>query len=162
MMPKLIRNVREQPKPVSDVPGPTTTAAAGLAREDQLAVNLFDVGRIDKTIAQMLLSGKLELDRSKVIRVDKDRMDETGVVFSCKLLDAACICDILRDHDRKAGEYPTRVYVRKKGCAKFVRLTHDAVLTEVVNGKPVLRLRWFSKPTASAEVGGKPAERIQF
>ena len=109
------------PKPLQKKIPPQTLVAfhpfPGIAgRIEKLAVNLFDLDRVQPTIRELMLGGKL--DTSQAIQMDKDRMDEAGVVFSCDLLTAACICDTIRSHDRVAGLYPTRVYVCKRSWSK--------------------------------------------
>lgn len=82
-----------------------------LKRKERLAINLFDLDRVDPTIRGILLGGKLELSRANVIKVDKTKPDETAVEFTCGLLSAASICDTIRSHDMQAKESVTRVYI---------------------------------------------------
>ncbi len=87
--------------------------------------------------------------------IDKDRVDETAMAFSCSLLSAACICDTIRSHDREAGDYPTRVYIqRNPPDGPWTKLNSMTVLvvTDVTgadgHGKGVLALspNVFSSP----------------
>ncbi len=78
---------------------------------ERLALNLFDCDRIEPIVRQMMLGGKLVLEP---IRVDPQRGDEVGVEFSCDLLTAAALCDVIRSHDRELGDRPTRVYVFRR------------------------------------------------
>jgi hypothetical protein len=58
---------------------------------ERVAINLFDLDRLDPIIRSTLLTGKMDL--SEPIRVDKNKVDEVGVLFSCDLVSAGCICD---------------------------------------------------------------------
>lgn len=124
-----------------------------LKRRERLALNLFDLDRMDATIRQLFLGGKLDL--SAAIKVDSKRFDEAAVAFVCPLLTAACICDTLRYHDRQVRNHPTRVYLQKaRAWTKFPR---DAVLAVVVDGKPKLNPEWFpGVPEAVAPVKDVP------
>ena len=106
----------------------------------RLAINVLDIARIDPTIRQMMLISNLDV-AGGAIRTDPKRLDEAAVAFSCSLVSAACIADVLRDHDRRAGDFPCRVYVKRKKA--WVKLPHGAILTKVVNGKAVLNHQWF-------------------
>lgn len=108
--------------------------------KERLSLNLFDLDRTDQLMRQLLLGGKLDL--TQAIWVDKSRMDETAVAFTCDLLTAACICDTLRGHDRRAGDYPTRVYLQK--AVAWNRLPNDMMLALVEDGKVVLNPRVFT------------------
>lgn len=114
---------------------PTVDQAAAPSSRWRIAVNIVDLSRVDETIRQLLLAGKV--DRSAVIRTDPDRPDEAAVAFSCDALTAACICDTIRDHDRRVGDHPTRAYVQRAGGA-WVKLPREAMLSRVVGGQPVL------------------------
>lgn len=105
----------------------------------RLAVNLCDLDRVDSSIRGMLLSGKLNLQA--LIRMDRDRPDETAVAFSCDLLTAATCCDVLRGHDLRAGDYPTRVYLFRQSWSK---LPGSTVLTLVNDGKVFLNPEVFA------------------
>lgn len=96
-----------------------------------LAVNLYDLQRVDPFVRSMMkLREKLNIDPSCLVKVDKDRADEVGILFVCDLLTAATICDVIRGHDRKASEYPTRVYLRKS-TSSWKKLGNSEVLTVV-------------------------------
>ncbi len=96
-------------------------------RKERLALNIFDLTRCDPTILQMLLSGNLDTSGSYII-ADRGKVDERGVILTCNLEKAAAICDIIRNHDRKVGDYPTRVYVNRGG-ETWTRITVEAQLT---------------------------------
>jgi hypothetical protein len=103
-------------------------------RREKLAINLFDLDRVDPTIRQILLGGKVDL--TNAIKMDKNRFDEAGVAFICPLLQAASICDIVRSHDRELGDFPTRVYLMR--VAAWEKLPNAAVLTLILDGKTML------------------------
>lgn len=114
----------------------------------RLAMNLFDSERIVPDMRAKLLSGLLDL---KVIRVDKSRPDETAVAFKpdLDLLYIATICDIIRDHDRDGGDYPTRVYIKK--ATAWERIPADTRLTHMEDGKSVLNRKLFALPPKMIE-----------
>ena len=117
----------------------------------QLAVNICDLTRIDPTVRAMLLGGKLDV-ASGPIRTDPERLDESAIAFSCDLLTAACCLDVMRDHDRRAGDYPTRCYV--KTASVWNKLPGRATLTVTItdkyleHGKVVLNPEWFPHAVA--------------
>lgn len=119
---------------------------------ERLAINLFDLDRINLTIRGMLLADKL--DASRAIPMDRDRGDERAVEFSCDLLTAATVCDTIRSHDRKAGEAPTRVYLWRGSWSK---LGGSVVLTQLMgDGRCRLSPEFFASEPKSAvapEVG---------
>jgi hypothetical protein len=92
-----------------------------------LAVNIYDLGRVDLQVRQVMLMGRIHFDP---IRFDDDKLDEVGVAFSCSLLEAAVIGDTIRVLDRQAGDPPARLYLRKE--TTWRKLPADAVL--VVKG----------------------------
>lgn len=131
-------------------------------RPEQLAVNIFDLtDKVHPLIREALLAGKLETDRSKIVRADKDKLDETAVILICPLLDAAVALDIIRDHDRKAKDCPTRAYLRRKPGAAWVKLSAGQRLTADVGGKLVLAPDLFG---AALEVQAPKhqAEAVEF
>lgn len=97
----------------------------------RLAINLYDLDRLLPFVRETLLGGKLDL-KGGAIWVDRSRPDETAVAFACSLETAGAICDVIRSHDREAGDYPTRVYVFRRSWTK---LPTDAVLTVMADGK---------------------------
>ena len=111
----------------------------------QLAVNICDLTRVGKEAREMLLGGRLDVAGGP-IRTDPERLDESALAFSCDLLTAACCLDVMRDHDRRAGDYPTRCYV--KTASVWNKLPGHAVLTVAVNdhenhGRATLNPEWF-------------------
>jgi hypothetical protein len=72
--------------------------------------------------------------------------DTTAVVFTCGLLLAACICDIIREEDRRAGRRPTRAYVRRP--LTWVEVPEDILLAVAVGTKFVLNPAVFGEPKA--------------
>lgn len=99
-MPRLLDSI----PPAPDLPEEGTA----------LAINLLDLERVHPTVRESLLGHGLFLLHQRPVLMDRERMmDETGLAFACPLLQAAAICDLIRDHDRKAGDTPTRVYLRR-------------------------------------------------
>ena len=99
-----------------------------------LAVHLFDLDRVDPMIREFMLVKNL--DARSPIRLDPDDALQVGVPFKCDTLMAACICDTLRVHDKRIGDPPTRVYLRRRGTWSLI--PDEAILTKVVNGSPRL------------------------
>lgn len=105
---------------------------------EKIAINLFDLTRVPKHIRILLLTetdGHSPRIGNTAIRMSKERLDEAGVEFVCDLLTAACICDSIRQADRRAGEYPCRVYLKK--ASAWTKLAHGDVLTKVSKGGKV-------------------------
>lgn len=126
---------------------------------ERLAVNLADLDRVDPTIRGILLGGKLDATRAVV--TDKGRMDEIAVAFTCDLLTAACCCDTLRTHDRKVGDYPTRVYVFRRAWTKIVS---SALLTLIEGDKVVLNPALFDvdEIEPGTPTPPKPGRKFKF
>ncbi|SRR6266404_4623602 len=141
---------------VDPVPAPPRIVN-GHARKEQLAINVFDLTRIDETIRAMLLGGKLDLDPEHAIKVDPGRMDETAVTFVCDLLTAASASDVIRGRDREAGDHPTRVYLRR--IKAWERLPVAAVLTRVCGGELFLDPGVFPPAAASVPIAAS-AKRL--
>lgn len=118
-------------------------------RPERLAVNLPDLDRVEPIIRGILLKGRLDL--SDVVKVGGDNFDEMGVLFTCPLLQAACICDTLRNHDRRAGDYPTRIYLQRGPGRAWEKLAGRIVLTDVVDEKVRLNPEIFSPEPVTAE-----------
>lgn len=119
-------------------------------RRERLAVALTDLDRVPPEVRTHLLAGRLDL--SQAIRVGQDRMEDVpAVVFSCDLLTAAIVCDMLRSNDRKVGDAPTGLYINKN--QSWSRITNNTVLTVVINGKAKLNPKVFP---SDAMVGTPP------
>ncbi len=129
----------------------------------RLALNIYDLtDRCDPIIQQKV--GPL-LDLKHPLRMDFDRKegeDEVGVAFSCDLLKAATICDLLRSHDREAGDRPIRLYLFRK---VWSRVPSGTVLTVLEDGKPRLDPRTFAEARVELEaapVVAPPPRRFTF
>ncbi len=96
----------------------------------KLAINLTDLDRLEPTFRQKMLGRKLDL--SRVVKVNNRGLIEPGVVFTCPILEAALICDIIRNNDRLCGDPPTRAYIFRQD---WKRLRDTDVLTQVHEGK---------------------------
>lgn len=136
--------------PSKSVKSPDATAR-------RIAINVIDLTRLDSTIGQILLAGKIDLD--KIIVVDKLRVDERAVAFDCDLLMAATTVDIIRSEDRKAGQYATRAYLF--GRSAWSKLPSSAVLTRVNQGKGTVELNPAYFPESIEHAPYKPLERTQ-
>ncbi len=112
-----------------------------MPKAPELAINLWDLERLDPAMRRRLLAGRLG---GQHVRVDPERRDEVAVPFACDLLTAAIACDLIRAQDREVGDRPARVYLRK-GKA-WVKLAAGALLTAEVEGKAVLDPDLFAAP----------------
>lgn len=144
-MPKIPDSIKKakQPKPTDACGAIAVMQLAdriGKATDkDALAINLLDLDRIPQPMRGILLDKKVDI--SKAIFVDKNRFDEVAVAFSCELLQAAGTCDVIRLRDKKNGDYPTRVYLRRNKA--WTKLAGDKMLCVVSNGKVVLNPEIF-------------------
>lgn len=132
--------------------------SSSLAATARLAINLFDLTRLDPLV-RLNLALAAQLDAAAgPIRVDKDQPDETAVAFKCNLLRAAALCDVIRNHDRKVGDPPTRVYLKRQVWA---RLPGATTLT-VVGEDDDLRLNptWFPEAAPIVELEAPSADSI--
>lgn len=94
--------------------------------KERLAVSLVDLDRVPSGIRTKMLAGRLDL--SKILQVGEDLIYKIpAVAFNCPLLEAAIICDTLRSHDRRMGDYPTTVYIYRQ--TTWSRVTNSTVLT---------------------------------
>lgn len=125
--------------------------------DHRIAINLFDLDRLDKEVLRMLLGGKLKT--SGAIRTDPKRNEEVAIEFSCDTLTAASICDTIRGHDRRNGIQPTRCYLMRNDV--WIRLSSATDLTIVVNAKVLLNPAVFSG-TAMNELAPATAKRVTF
>lgn len=116
-------------------------------REVRLAINVFDLQRLAPAARASLLKGKMD-EQAGTVRPDGGDVDEVGVMFRCGLLTAATVCEIVRGYDRKAGDRPARVYVRRAG--RWSRLAADAALTLQSSAGLILNPALF--PAAAAPV----------
>lgn len=110
--------------------------------EIKLAVNLYD---LDRCTGDLRTSVAKRVDVHNPIKTDWDRKaecatDERAVVFTCSLISAAVLCDLMRSHDREAGDFPTRLYIKRK---EWSRIPSHVVLTVVRGGKAVLNPDFF-------------------
>ncbi len=126
-------------------------------RSEALSISLEDTtDRMTDEMRQRLISPRV--DAIKWIRMGEK---EAAVQFTCDLLTAATVCDIVRSHDREVGDEPTRVYVRRK--VAWERLPAAAVLTTVdARGDVALSPEVFpTKPRAVAAAPPRP-QRVTF
>src|SRR5689334_12692401 len=80
-------------------------------RREGLAVNLYDLLRVDESYRDRLLAGLLDLDNP--IYLDRTNGDEVALELRGDLFDLATRCDLLRADDAAHGRSPCRLYVRR-------------------------------------------------
>lgn len=90
----------------------------------KLAVNLLDLDRLDPLTRQILIAGRV--DAGAMVMVGK----EIAVPFSCDLLLAACLCQAVRNLDRRADRAPCRVYLKKADAWNKVPGIVDLITVE--------------------------------
>ncbi len=108
-------------------------------RRERLGINLNDIDLIHPLMRQSLLkdgAGKPIVDPMDTTWVDRSKADETSIPFTCDLLTAALVLDLVRSEARKANDPPIRAYIKR--ATAWERLPHAAVLTVVWDGKSVL------------------------
>ena len=127
------------------------------SRKEKLAINIFDIDRLDPTIRHNLLKGKLATDRTAVLRLDKEHLHETALPFTCGLLTAGAICDIIRGIDRRMGDSPTRVYVFKG--LNWTKVPFNKLLTVVKDSQAVLNPAIF--PPTKSDVVSPDVRTVQ-
>lgn len=120
--------------------------------DERLALNLFDLDSIVPELKMRLFRGRLDLRRDSVIRVDKDKTDETAVPLLGDLLSAAVACDILRSENRREGDKVVRIYINRG--TNWVKLPSSAILTDRIEGELILNSEIF--PSARALLPEKP------
>lgn len=113
----------------------------------RVAINLKDLDRIVPAMRQSLLTGKLALAEG-AIRTDPARADEAAVAFCCDALTAALVCDIVRSHDRRAGDAPTRCYLFRKAWSK---VPGTVALSVVEDGQAKLNPALFGERIEAEE-----------
>lgn len=132
------------------------------SHSERLAVNLTDLDRLPAAARAALLGGKLDPKAENLARV-AGKPEEVGVVFTCPLLKAACVCDVLRASDRNLGDNPIRVYVQAQPGAPWYRLPKDAILVYTKSDNSlVLNPELFPESGKLAELPYQPpkAERV--
>ena len=146
-MPKVGQPTAPKPAPLMALLAPRIEEE----RSESIAINLEDLDRMTDAMRQRLITGRV--DAVKWIRLGEM---EAAVQFTCDLLTAATVCDIVRSHDREVGDEPTRVYIRR-GVA-WNRLPALAVLTTVEpSGAVILHPTIFpSRPRAEAVAAARP------
>lgn len=126
--------------------------------EYHLALNIADLTRVDPLIRGMLLQGKIMRGEAP-IWTDKSRGDECAVRMCCDLLTAATTADVLRSNDRKVGDHPLRTYISRDGIT-WTKLPHSAVLTEVINGRVELAVKWFPEMVEMVPASALPPSKF--
>lgn len=130
-MPKLLDDIYDFSEEIL-VNGVAEPGDEGLA----LAINLFDLERLDPMVREQLFGHGLFHLHPRPIWMDKEVMEETGLAFACQLLQASAICDFLREKDRKDGRTVTRVYLRR--VRAWTRLPSDVILVKYGRLNPAI------------------------
>jgi hypothetical protein len=134
-----------------------TAPTAGV--KARIAINLADTDRMLPQVRDRALKGKVKDGLANVLRMDLNAEDgEPAVEFACDLLTAAATCDIIRGHDRAAGDYPTRVYLLKDTA--WVKLPGNAILTQVVEDKIILNPQLFPEARLPVKASPLPTRRV--
>lgn len=129
-------------------------------RREKLAINVFDLDRIDPDFRRKILAERLDLTHHIDMRFDRIKeADEAAVEFTCDLLTAAIICDILRSHDREVGDFPTRLYLKRESWS---RIPSRVVLTVTEHGKVKLNPKLFPTEVRPSELVPPPTTTLQL
>jgi len=114
------------------------------AEREMLAVSLRDLDRMAQEMRLRMLrspDGKPRLDFSQAVPGGRD--DDPAVAFTCPLLTAATICDVIRSHDRQVGDPLTKVYLRSG--SRWANVYGDVLFTLVgTDGKAQLNPAVFA------------------
>lgn len=106
----------------------------------KLAVSMEDLERLSPLARAGLTAGRLDL--SRIVKVGEDRIKAVpALAFSCDLLTAAKVCDIMRAQDKKVEDKLTQVYVLKDRV--WSRVPWNVTLTvarQNGDGRPVVQL----------------------
>lgn len=127
-----------------------------------LALNLADLSRARPEVRGPLLKDKLNL--REPVRPDPRDPLEVAVQFTCDLATAAAATDVLREHDRAAGDRPTRAYLRceRAGRTWWVRLSASAVLSTVVGGRTCPNPHVFRPDVRPADLVAPPVRTVRM
>lgn len=120
----------------------------GVGTGFRMAVCLTDLDRLDPAQRQRMLKGKLDLTKIVQVTLPDRRQPVPCVAFTCDLLTAALVCDLLRDGDSRCDDVPTRVYVLKR--ESWSRVPLDTRLTVAECGKVVLNRSFFAAEVIEA------------
>lgn len=141
-----------------------------MGRKERLAISLPDLDRLDPEVRKRLLKGRLDLNPIKAnIPHGKSVREEVFVRFSCPLLEAGKVCDVVRAEDKRAGDDPTRVYIlrpptTKHPDAEWTKLPGTATFTvpDVPEGvddpKIMAEAEWILNP----KVFPAPKEELEL
>jgi len=129
-------------------------------RKERLAINVYDLERADEPFLRRLELRKRLIDRPISMDEDKKEPDVKNVAleFSCDLLTAASICDVIRSHDQRSGDYPTRVYIFRKSA--WSQLSQSAILVETVDDEMRLSRKVFPQEINVEDLIPPPVQRL--
>lgn len=130
---------------------------------ERLAINLSDLDRVTPEMRINLLKGRINPSKDQVITITvKEGQTERAIPFTCELLQAALVCDIIRSHDRQAGDTEARIYIEKDG--EWKKMERTAILT--ISGGKKLNPKYFDveetiivKKESKLIFKGKPAAK---
>jgi uracil-DNA glycosylase family 4 len=117
----------------------------------RLALNIDDVFRMTPDARKQLLAGRInfgQLASKMYIKVDGRAEPEAAIEFSCPLVEAATVCDVIRHQDAQVGDKPSRVYVNRRDA--WTRLPAEATLTTTVDGGCALNREVFDVKVEAA------------
>lgn len=144
---------------VADPPGSQTPKASYTSplpgHDDRtpttrVAVNMFDIDRVDPLTRQIILGGRLNLDHA-VLAGDQRRSspNDVGLEFTCDLVTAATMIHALRNMDAKHGRSATRAYKcddPKSPSERWHRLHADVPTIVIIDNRCTLNPEVFPPP----------------
>lgn len=134
------------------------TAAAAATVGCGLALSITDLGRAAPGVRAALLKGKIHPDP---VRPDPARPLEAAVELTCALATAAAAADVLRDHDRAAGERPTRTWVRTPR-GTWVQVPAHVMLSVIAGGRPVPNPEVFRPEVRATDLVAPPRRVVRM
>lgn len=124
-------------------------------RTERVAVALEDLDRLDKQFKLNLLAGRLDL--STIVEPAKG---VACVVFSCDIISAAIVADLIRSDDRKNARTPSAIYMERNTV--WSAMKPDDVWTVVVNDLIHLNPLIFPAPSDILQLGFKTPPKQKF
>jgi hypothetical protein len=133
-----------------------------VATGERLAVNLFDLDRMPERLRAAVA---MRIDPKPIVLDGEAGLNggprEVGLAFACPLMEAATLCDLLRQVDRDAGQRPVRLYICKKAWSP---IPDDRVLTvpDPLTKRMVLNPDVFRVDPGSASVVAPIPRKVTF
>ncbi len=117
--------------------------------EHRIAIAVDDVLRMEPLLRSNLVGGRLSKTH---VRIEQGDSRVAAVEFTCPAIEAAAICDVIRDQDRDAEESPSRVYVWRGKTWSRVPADVELVVGEFAAGEqPVLNPKLFGRTVDATE-----------